>query len=127
MEPAAPWATMELLTQPSIATRRADMTEIEATMQEPLDTLQKHIAILDERIQLLETPVAENAARTMALMTVLRATVQCSGNQPVIAQMCENMLAMIQVQPGVLLGDKALFEKTKAQVEWLLQPPASLP
>lgn len=103
------------------------MTEIEATMQEPLDTFQKHIAILDERIQLLEKPVAENVARTMALMTVLRATVQCSGNQPAIAQMCENMLAMIQVQPGVLLGDKSLFEKTKAQVEWLLQPPASLP
>lgn len=102
------------------------MKDLVNAQAELIDTLQKHINLLEDRVHMLEDPVAENAARTMALMTVIRATVQCSGHQPLIAQMCENMLDMTRVQPGVLLGDKKLFEKTKNHVAWLVQPPAPL-
>lgn len=93
---------------------------------EQLKVLQEHIKVLEERIQLLEAPVVDNAARNMALMTVLRACIQCSGNQPAIAQMCDNMYAMIQAQPGTLLGDKKIFEAMKQHAAWMLKPAAPL-
>ena len=78
------------------------------------------VKLLSKRIEALESQVEDNAAQKMALMLLLRATLQSSPEQKEIAALAERIAAQMQVQPGILLrGGKSTFQKMKSHLDWM--------
>lgn len=78
------------------------------------------VKLLSKRIEVLEGQVEDNAAQKMALMLLLRATLQNSPEQKEIAALAERIAAQMQVQPGILLqGGKSTFQKMKSHLDWM--------
>lgn len=97
--------------------------EIETLKQ----ALAVHLEIIDtlsDRIKLLEEPVQENAARQIAVMTLLRAVYLCSPNREQVQTFVERMAAQIQAQPAYILNSNSEnFRKMKAHLDWMMAPP----
>ena len=78
------------------------------------------IRALSQRIELLERPVEENAARQIAVMTLLRSMCECAPNREQLLSLVERKAAQIQAQPGyVLHGNSDNFRKMKAHLDWM--------
>ncbi len=91
--------------------------DIEALTQALQQNLEL-VKLLSQRIEALEGQVEENAAQRMALILLLRATVQSSPDRDEIAALAERTAAQMQVQPGVLLhGSKSIFQRMKSHVD----------
>lgn len=81
------------------------------------------VKLLSKRIEALEDQLEESAAQRMAVMLLLRATVQSSPDNTQIVAMAERLAALMQVQPGILLqGGKSTFQKMKSQLNWMTAP-----
>ena len=115
---------MGVLTQP--LPEGADMTDAEE-IEKLKDALATHLQIIDtlsERLRMLEEPVQENAARQIAVMTLLRAVYLCSPNREQVRSFVERVAAQTQAQPGyVLNGGSENFRKMKAHLDWMMTPP----
>ncbi|MCL4771953.1 MAG: hypothetical protein KJZ76_16680 [Burkholderiaceae bacterium] len=104
------------------------------TEAEEIENLKKalatHLEIIDtlsERLRMLEEPVQENAARQIAVMTLLRAVYLCSPNREQVQSFVERMAAQTQAQPGYILnGNSENFRKMKAHLDWMMTPPLPL-
>ena len=95
----------------------ADLTEV---LQSNLELIQ----MLSQRVEMLEKPVKEDAARQMAVMTLLRAVVQCSTNREQIVSMTQRMTAQMSVQPGILVGGgKDTLQSMKTHLDWMTNLP----
>ena len=96
-----------------------DIEALTEALQQNLHIVQ----MLSKRIELLEEQLEESAAQRMALMLLLRSTVQNSSESDQIAATAERLAALMQVQPGVLLhGGKSTFQKMKSQLNWMTAP-----
>ena len=93
-----------------------DIEALTEALQQNLHIVQ----MLSKRLELLEEQLEESAAQRMALMLLLRSTVQNSSESDQIAATAERLAALMQVQPGVLLhGGKSTFQKMKSQLDWM--------
>ncbi len=78
------------------------------------------VQALSRRVELLEQPVEENAARQIAVMTLLRAMCECAQNRDQLLLLVERKAAQIQAQPGYILhGNPENFRKMKAHLDWM--------
>ena len=78
------------------------------------------IRSLSRRIELLEQPVEENAARQIAVMTLLRSMCECAPNREQLLSLVERKAAQIQAQPAyVLYGNSDNFRKMRAHLDWM--------
>ena len=105
-----------------------EMKDLIDRQSELIGVLSEHIAVLESRINMLEQQVPDNAARMIAVMTLLRASFQCAPNKAQIQALAESSAAMTQIQPGVQLNthSRDTFQKMKAQLDWLMVPPTPL-
>ena len=93
-----------------------DIEALTEALQQNLHIVQ----MLSKRIELLEEQLEESAAQRMALMLLLRATLQSSPEHKEIAALAERIAAQMQVQPGILLqGGKSTFQKMKSHLDWM--------
>jgi hypothetical protein len=93
-------------------------------LKKALDTHLEIIGTLSDRLRMLEEPVQENAARQIAVMTLLRAVYLCSPNREQVQTFVERIAAQTQAQPGYILnGNSENFRKMKAHLDWMMTPP----
>lgn len=98
------------------------MNEELKELREALEANLELVKLLSQRIEFLEQPVEENAARQIACMLMLRALYQSCQNQPQTTQHLERLAAFVQAQPGYVLGNMHNFHRMNAYLDWMTDP-----
>lgn len=81
------------------------------------------LGAMDDLLDLFAAQIEDTAARTTALMVVLRAVVLNSPARAEIAATVERIAAQSSIQPKVLLAaDKSSFLRAKEHMEWMVAP-----
>lgn len=104
-------------------TKAPAMNEDVKALKQALQSNLELVQLLSRRIELLEQPIEDNAARQIACMLMLRALFQSSANQPQTAQYLERMTDQMHAQPGVLVDvGKSTFQRVKSHLNWMTEP-----
>ena len=101
------------------------MSEISG-LKEALRLNLELVQALSRRIEILEAPQEENAARMVAVMTLIRSMYLCAPNRQEIGLMVERFATQMQAQPGFVLGNMHNFRKMQEHLNWLMRQPVSL-